>query len=222
MGSVNTKTEVTGDFIDNSKIQELLEKNLKNRLAVLATKMAKNVASSTPKNFIIPNYRSKPGGGKYFSNAKNDETGLKEALSDVQNQVVINIGLETSIGLGKPSVLDAATRKHQGTGGYWRLFEGWGKFHGGPKPGSSPDHAFQPIDGATTAGGEGYSRSLPSIRLKNIKNVKVLSPHPGVQPLQMFHLTKTQYTQEFRKTIRDGLVDLIKDLKSKRTRSPGI
>lgn len=201
-----------GKVEDNSGFEsvdlgKLFTEKLESRLKKLAQEMVNNLTSSSPQGYTRPSYKSKPGGGTYFEGDLGDGQ-LTAALRNVKNQITVDIGPVTTLGIGSVSELDSDTPRNKGgsPGGYWRIFEGFDQYKGKAHPGGSKQYIFQPNGGGVQ--GEGSMRGPYSIGSAS-------KYHPGVTPVHMFELTKKSYTDNFKNTVKYAAREAIREFNRK-------
>lgn len=189
-------------IINASSLIQKLEKikvdvplSIKRRLAATVQEIAEEVANPTSEYWKQPSYFSGPYRGQKYFSRQSLAPGLFDALSDLKSTIYVSMDNDDIIfGIGNIAKLDSSTHMEKGEGGYWRLFEGYGRYSTGGRVGKSSTHHFNPYAGP---GKNGDGSMQPG------------SFHPGVESAHMFTTTLKAYRNrlnlEIKKAIREGL-----------------
>ncbi len=188
-------------IVDGSSLIAKLEKikiqvplAIKKRTYEILEEIAQEISNpnsiywNQPKKFSGPDR-----GSKYFSN-QGINPGLFDALNKVKSDIYVSIDDDDIVlGLGDVHKLDMDTlmksKNYSSSEGYWRLFEGYGKYMG-TRVGKSNKSHFSPLDGAGKMG-EGFQG--PG------------SFHPGVESAHMFTSTFKAYRAKIKSRIKSAI-----------------
>lgn len=190
-------------IVDASSFIRKLEKikidvplSIKRRLAATVQEIAEEVANPDSSYWRQPSYFSGPYKGQKYFSKQSLAHGLFDALADVKSTIFVSIDNNSVLfGIGNITDLDGSTRMEKGTGGYWRLFEGYEPYYGS-RVGKSSEYHFNPnATGSSRPGSEGAMQKGGF--------------HPGVESAHMFTSTlkayNTRITNELRQAIKEGL-----------------